>query len=242
MKRFCPKCGKEVEEDNMIHNFCVDCYLSDHDIIKAHEFKITYCPKCGNFRYAKKTYKNVEDLEKELAKHVKVKDIKQSNAKVKLNLDFEKKVYYADIIIKALISNKITNIEKKQPISFRIEPCKVCSRLAGHYYTTILQIRFDTKKLKEKIQDQKINIINKKIKEINSNKKNITNPINIVKVKEKKKGLDLYINDLKHTNNILSELSKDSKSYGIQHTKTLVGMEKNGQRRYRYTLCIHFGK
>ena len=240
MKRFCPKCGSEITEDNSINNFCVDCYLEDNDILKVPIFEITICPRCRVLKYAKRYFKEFSSLEKELVKHVKVNLSAQTNVSLKLYIDTEDNVYYALINIKALIGNKLKNIEKRCEISLRKDICQNCSRAVGGYYTTIVQLRFDSQRDLSKNIDIKNTEVNKIMKEINSYKENIGDPIIITKEIKVKTGVDLYINNVKHAQKVISELDQSKKAYGVKHTKTLVGMEKNGQRRYRFTICIHF--
>jgi nonsense-mediated mRNA decay protein 3 len=240
MKKFCPKCGVEITDENSINNFCINCYLEDNEIIKTPVFEITICPKCGVLKYAKRYYRDITNLEKELVKHVKVDLLKQTIIHLKLHLDLEKNEYYAIVTIKTLLGNKLKSIEKKCEISLRKDTCQSCSRAAGGYYTTVVQLRFDDKTNLEENISKKILEVNKIIEETNSMKNNIGDPIIITKKKSAKTGIDLYINNLKLAQKMVSELDKNKKAHDIKHTKTLVGMEKNGQRRYRYTICIHF--
>ncbi len=53
MKKFCPKCGKDINDDNSIDNFCIDCYLKDNDLVKIPDLDFTFCVKCKKIRYGK---------------------------------------------------------------------------------------------------------------------------------------------------------------------------------------------
>ena len=240
MKRFCPKCGKTIEEEDSINNFCVNCYLEDNDIIHVPIFEITACPKCGILKYARRFFKSEEDLERELKKHIKVDDLDQSKVRVTLNLDYDSNKYSVTVSVKTLIGGQIKILEKEQKVSMRKDLCQVCSRLSGGFFTTILQLRFDTKELEDRLITVKAKEIDRLIETINKQKENLANPVNISKELKQKTGIDLYINDIKHALTIVDHLKKSKSAYGIQKTKTLVGMETTGKRRYRHTICIHF--
>lgn len=240
MKRFCPKCGKEIDEESQINSFCIDCYVSEHQVITAPTFEITVCPKCGVLKYAKKFYKTVEDLEKDLAKHIKTKDLDQAKVFVKLILDDDLHEYYIIATVKALIGNKIKEIKMEKDISLRKNECERCSRLSGNYYTTILQLRFDDSKIKEELMDKIILQTRNMLFEMNESRKNLSRQVHIVKEKPQKTGIDIYLDNLDQSKKILQTLILNKNAKSWQETKSLVTADKKGKRVYRHTLCIHF--
>ncbi|MFA7575928.1 MAG: NMD3-related protein [archaeon] len=241
MNRFCPKCGKEIKEEEMINNFCINCYLKDNDIIIIPEIEIIFCVKCNRIRYTNKWYDNLEDIERDIAKHIKVKDIPKSKILVKLDLDFEKNNYTAKIIVKTIISGTFKNIEKDVDVVVKKDTCVICSRIAGNYYTTILQIRFNDKKL-QKILSPKIYSEIESIKNsLNSRSAKPSANLHIVKEVKQKTGFDLYLDNLKLAYNLVQHLMKHKTAINFNTSKTLVGLNKEGQRTYRTTFAVHFG-
>jgi len=64
--RYCVKCGRSVEPDEMVesHGVCVDCYLKYYGLfIEKPVVKIVVCPKCGSWRYRGVWHKPVDHLE-----------------------------------------------------------------------------------------------------------------------------------------------------------------------------------
>lgn len=240
MKRFCPKCGKEVDDDNQINSFCIECYVSENQVITAPVFEITLCPKCGILKYAKKFYKTVEDLEIDLAKHIKTKDIEQAKVFVKLIIDNTLHEYYVIVTAKALIGNTIKEIGMEKDISLRKNECERCSRLSGNYYTTILQLRFDDSDIKKELEEKIVLQTKRIIFEMNESKKNLLKQTHIVKELPQKTGIDLYLDNLDQSKKILQTLILNKNAKSWQETKSLVTADRKGKRVYRHTLCIHF--
>ncbi len=242
MKRFCPKCGKEVTEDEIINNFCIDCYLKDNDIIIVPDIEITMCVKCGKIKYTHRWFNNFDEIEAVIKKSIKVKDLKQPKTEVKLNLDFKNRKYSADITVVALIGNKLKTLTKEVPVVIKKDTCIVCSRIAGSYYTTIIQLRYDTKQLNELLLEKHITEIEKISEQLNTRSTKPSANLHIVKEFKQKTGHDLYLDNIKLTYNIVQHLMKQKYAVRYNTSKTLVGVDKDGQRVYRTTFCVHFGE
>jgi len=239
MHRFCPKCGKTVSEEKMINNFCIDCYVSENPIITAPKFEITYCSKCDTYRYAKKIMKKTE-LEHELTKHIRIKELEQAKPIVTLITDFEKHEYYVKVVVMALFGNAIKEIVMEKDISFRVEVCTECLKVISNYYTTILQLRFDTKELMQELQPILIKQIETQVNNINNASSNKNKPFFISKKVDQKTGIDIYLNDIDHTEKLRKTLILNKHTKTWQRTRSLVTADKDGKRKYRHTICLHF--
>lgn len=241
MQRFCPKCGKTIPEEKMINNFCLNCYVEDNQVITAPTFEITYCPKCGKLKYARKIYENTDNLEKELVKHIRIRDLEQAKPNVTLVLDFDKHEYYVKVLVKALIARSIQEIAMEKDISLRVDNCENCLKHSSNYYTTILQLRFDSQKLHKELQPVLVNQIKNQVKTINNADSNKNKPFYIAKTVEQKNGIDFYFNDSDHSEKVRKTLLYNKHAKTWQKTRTLVTADKDGRRKYRHTICIHFG-
>lgn len=240
MQRFCPKCGKEVPEEKMINNFCIECYISENPVIVAPTFEITYCPKCDTYRYAKKLLKKPE-LEHELSKHIRIKELEQAKPSVTLVADFYKHEYYVKVTVKALFGNAIKEITMEKDVSFRVEQCTDCLKLASNYYTTILQLRFDTKELMKELQTTVVKQIETQVNTINNANSGKHKPFFISKKIDQTTGIDIYLNDIDHTEKIRKTLLYNKHVKTWQKTRSLITADKDGRRKYRHTICLHYG-
>jgi len=242
MKRFCPRCGKEIDNEEGINNFCIDCYLKDKDPIHIPDIEITVCVKCGKIKYQSKWFNNFEEVEKVISKNIKVKDFKQPKITTHLNLNWNSGIYSADISIDAIINDKLKRINKNKTVHIKKDTCLICSRIAGNYYTSILQIRFNDKKL-QKLIEEKIKIeINKIIDSLNSRTNKVSATLHIIREKKQSTGFDLYLDNMKLSYNLTQHLMKHISAISYNTSKTLVGVSKDGLRVYRTTFCVHFGE
>lgn len=242
MKRFCPKCGKEINQDNMINNFCIDCYMSENNLIKIPNIEITLCVKCNKIRMGKKWYSNFESIEEDISKNIKFIELSQPKITTEIHIDFEKNIHYAEIKINTIIGNKFKELIYKVNINVKKDTCVTCSRIAGNYYTTILQIRFDDKNLQSLILDKIIKEIKEIIDSINEKTSRPSANINIIKEVSLKNGIDFYTDSLKFTKNIATHLMKHKTAIDKKYSNSLVGIDKNGKDLVRTTICVRFGK
>ena len=240
MKRFCPKCGKDIDDKTSIDNFCIDCYLKDHELVKLPDLDVTYCVKCHKIRYGHKWYNNFEEVKNAILKNVKILSLKQAKVDLDFDLNFESNKYKAFFKIKALLGNKFKEIVKEKEIKLQKDTCLTCSRIAGNYYTTIIQLRFKTKKLMELIEGKILTEIETIMDNINEKTNKISATIHIVREEKQKTGTDLYIDNLKLSYNLVQHLMKHKTAREYKTSKTLVGVSRDGQRVYRTTFCVHF--
>lgn len=241
MKRFCPKCGKTITEEGMINNFCIDCYMSENELIKIPEIDISLCVKCFKIKMGKKWYNSFESLEEDISKSIKSKELYQPKATTKVNIDLENNIHNADITVNTIIGNKFKELKYNVNINVKKDTCLTCSRIAGNYYTTILQLRFNDKKLQKLIYDKIIDEIYTIINSINEKTSRPSANINIVKEVAQKNGIDFYTDNLKYTKNLAVHLMKHKSALERKYSKSLVGIDKDGKDLIRTTICIHFG-
>lgn len=242
MERFCPKCGKKITQDEMINNFCVECYISEKQLIKIPDIEITICVKCNKIKYGNKWYAEFSEIEEAILKNIKIiSDLNQPKLSTKLNIDLEKNINFLEVSILTIIGNKLKELKYTKEVVLKKDTCLSCSRVAGNYYTTILQVRFNNKEIQKQIFEKIykevydiINVINKRTNKPSAN-------INIVKETFLKNGFDIYTDNLKYTNNLSTHLLKHKSALERKFSKSLVGVDKNGKKLYRTTICVHFG-
>lgn len=241
MKRFCPKCGKTITKNEMINNFCIDCYMSENDVVVIPPINITVCVKCNKIRMSGKWYSEFRDLEEDIAKSVKHKDLSQAKVSAKVNMDIENKNSTAEITVNTLIGDQLKELKYTVKINIKKDTCLTCSRIAGNYYTTILQIRFNDKEIQKLISEKVISEIIEIITALNERTDRPSANIHIVNEVHLKNGVDFYTDNLKYTQNIAIHLMKHKTAIEKKLSKSIVGIDKNGRDLIRSTICIHFG-
>jgi nonsense-mediated mRNA decay protein 3 len=113
MRRFCYKCGKQTER--LIDGLCEEC-IEQEMIKKVVSIEYWICPRCGRIREGK-VWK-IKSLEDVLKKRLKA-----------TRIDMEKG-------LAETVSGKI-----RFSLEIRKVTCIHCSRIAGGYYESVLQLR-----------------------------------------------------------------------------------------------------
>lgn len=241
MDRFCPKCGKTINENQMLNNFCVDCYLLENEIIKIPPIEVTLCVKCFKIKMGNKWFNSFDALGEDISKSIKYRELNQPKIITKVNIDLENKIHNAEITINTIIGNKFKELKFIENVIIKRDTCITCSRIAGNYYTTILQIRFNNKKLQKIIFDKIVKEIYDITDKINERTSRPSANVNVVKEVLQKNGIDFYTDNLKYTKNIATHLMKHKTALEQKYSKSLVGIDKDGKDLIRTTICIHFG-
>jgi len=243
MKRACPKCGNMIDDDNSLNNFCIDCYLDGKELVVIPNIKLNFCMRCNKIKYCGRYFDDISQLEELIASHIKINEIlEQPKVDVKLNLNFENNNYLAVINVKCIVGNKIKTITKEVKLDFVKDTCTICSRIAGHYYTAIIQLRFDDKKIQKLIGEKLLEEVDNIVDVINSRGKKESSTVHIIKEVKQKTGIDLYMDNKAMSQRIVNHLMKHRSAHNQQKSVSLVGVDQNGKRLYRHTFCVHFGK
>jgi nonsense-mediated mRNA decay protein 3 len=216
--------------------------MSENKLVKIPEIEISLCVKCFKIKMGKKWYNSIEGLEEDISKSVKSNILIQPKISTKVNIDLDKNIHFAEISIESIIGNKFKELKYQVNINVKKDTCITCSRIAGNYFTTILQIRFNDKKLQTLIYDKIIKEIYEIINSINEKTSRPSANVNIIREVKHKNGIDFYTDSLKFTRNIGIHLMKHKSAYERIYSKTLVGVDKDGRDLIRTTICIHFGK
>ena len=229
MKR-CPICGKPIEGEL---NVCVECYTARNEIFWLDDvIELTKCPRCEFFK--------IKGKWKEISFEDALIDAVYSS--IRVHPEFE--VY--DVSIGSLARGEVGRyivklsgelfgkpVEAEKVVEVRIsrEVCKKCSREAGGYYESIVQIRADGRK----IDDDELEVVRKVIENILIKEKE--NPKAFVsKIVERKEGIDYYFGD-RNIGKKISRMIANELGGKITESKK-IHTRKNGQDVYRFTYSI----
>ena len=131
--KFCFICGKRTEK--LIKGYCEECYKKNFQLIETpKEFDITLCSRC---RQVKERDKWIEtEIDKILRDKIKVigRDVK---------IRTEIKDDLAKIHARGFLKSSKSSKEEVHEVKLKIRKvtCPTCSRKAGKYYESIVQIR-----------------------------------------------------------------------------------------------------
>lgn len=228
LEKFCPKCGKQVEE--LIEGLCYHCYSIKRDLVEIPEtISLAIC-KCGRGKELGE-WKHYETFDR-MINEIVTNNVK-TEKNVSLNISFQKKPISGKITIPVKIEGTKksgdTKIKQETRTLVTITPqvCDHCGKQRGNYYEGIIQIRGNKTK-QEELRNFIFSFIETRIgKEGNAF---------ITKEEKLKEGTDIYIGSIKLANKVMSEAKK---KFDLETNETykLAG-EKDGKVLKRATVLL----
>jgi nonsense-mediated mRNA decay protein 3 len=221
-KKFCPKCGKEVEQ--LYRNLCGDCFLSKISLIEKIPNKIVVgrCKICGKIYAGEKEFNSVEAaVGSALSKILKQEEIKDAHYRIKNGA--------IHLTITLEVEGLEKQEEKKISLIVRSITCKQCSMKFVGYYQSIIQVRAPQKLLSS---------IQKEIE----NQIELSKPDKLAfisKVEPVKNGLDIYVGS-KHVASKIAKHIKEKFKANIKISKKLSGVI-SGKTVSRDTILVSIG-
>jgi nonsense-mediated mRNA decay protein 3 len=197
MKKFCYLCGKKVSEGNL----CEECFLKMKSIAVPEKIEIEICKRCSAIKSGK------------FWKKAEIKEVVKDFVKKECSVDVRDGKAY--VIMRIPFGEKLLEVKKEIEIVPKKSICNSCSKLAGGYYESVLQVRnFD-----------KINEILSVAKSENFYVKNV------------KEGIDLYFLRKSSAERVAKKLKKMFKNIEIKKSFKLA-TRKNGKNLYRHFVLV----
>lgn len=133
--------------------------------------------------------------------------------------------------LEGLLEGKFVSVEKVIDVRVRKEVCKRCSREAGGYYESIVQIRADRREISEDELKVVRDIIGRVLEREKENQKAF-----ISKIVERREGIDYYFGD-RNIGKKISRLIADELGGKIIESKK-IHTRRDGQDVYRFTYAV----
>jgi nonsense-mediated mRNA decay protein 3 len=209
--KFCFLCGKRTEK--LIKGYCEECYKKKFQLIEVpEEIPITLCVRCRNIKERHKWTEN--EIDKVLRDRIKVlgKDV---------SIRIEKNEEDAKIIAKGLLEFSKSPKEEVHEVKLKIKKvtCPTCSRKAGKYYESTIQIRG--------------NLTNDDVDAIDDD---VLERGGFYRVKEVKGGYDFFISDKSLAKKIVETFKTRHKVEIKKSFKLLT--RRDGKDIYRDTILL----
>ncbi|HUT81958.1 MAG TPA: NMD3-related protein [Candidatus Bathyarchaeia archaeon] len=246
MNKFCCKCGKTEEEEEIVEGFCLSCYKDEFPLIVSFpekQFNITSCKICGDLMFNGKWKEVYDDTQSVVFEFLdsfitKAKIIK--NAK-KILVAGLKEIPY-DVASKQMLTVIFEGSPKPEvPVYQQEVPLElvvnigICERCAQHkrgYFESIVQIRSDKREIRD---DEQITI--SKMIEIKKEEMIGHRMAYISKtVDQDRGGIDLYIGTEKFAKTLAHFLA-EKLAASIEYSTKLKTM-KDGKPIYQSTYCV----
>ncbi len=229
--KFCPECGNR--KGPFIKGFCKECFLKKYNpLIFPERIDLSYCSRCSKI----KIQRNWIELNSiELIDFIKSK-IKSKEAEIQgIEVELEKvneKNFNAFLKVKTLIDSIPLLLHSVIKLRLVSGICDACMKISSDYFEATIQLRFSRDfKEKKRVLDKFQELINE------MNKSDAL--ARIVKINKLKNGVDLVL-----SSNRAAKVSSEriAKKYNKKITRSfsVVGTDKTGKEKRRYTYCIRF--
>ncbi len=221
----CVICGRESNSP-----ICARCYVERNRIVEVEKVEVEVCPRCSFYRVEGRWRDlSFEDaVEKALYKALLVHpefDVKEAELSVS-----EKRR-----IGTVRLRGKFRGCEVEQVAEFGIEVkktlCERCSREAGGYYESIVQLRAERRELSREEVEEVSRIVEEVLKSERENLKAF-----LTKVVERKEGIDYYIGG-RDIGRKISKAIADRFGGTVKESRKIAG-RKDGRDIYRFTYSV----
>ncbi|MBI5253981.1 MAG: hypothetical protein HY930_06280, partial [Euryarchaeota archaeon] len=230
----------------LIESKCRDCFLREKEFFKLPELlEVKICKNCLSY-FKKNRWSFVgDDLEEVLqgASFSAIKDsVEPKDASIKISLQDIKKssetVYIVTCSVKAegRVFGVEYSAEKNVMVRARLELCDNCSRQAGGYYESILQLRSEDA-LGSAKREEIESLVNTAISSLAQKDRKAF----LSDFKTMKEGMDFYIGSTKVARK-LAEMLRGKFGGGISESPKLFGRSKSGKDLYRVTIALRLPK
>ena len=234
MKEFCPRCGRETGP--FIRGFCSECLQEKVKLVDVPEsIEMEYCKRCNRIRITGqwKEQNNFLLIDAVNAK-VKEKEMSVKDTDVEL-FPLDNGNTIASVKIIGSIDSKKLVIDKEVLIKAKAGLCEDCSRIAGNYYEATIQIRFSKKKPSPAEIQEKLVALQAVMSEL----KKKHSLAEIVKLTSDRHGFDALVGDKKSAKIAAERLARKTPN-PIKVSSSLVGLDKTGNEKYRFTFLVRF--
>ena len=233
MKEFCPRCGRETGP--FIRGFCQECFQEKAKLVELPEsIELEHCKKCGRVKVSGQwKEQNSFVVMAMVSSKIKGKELSVKDTDIELfQLDNGNTI--ANVKIIGSIDSTKMVVEREVLIKAKSAICDDCSRIAGSYYEATVQVRFSEKPTPE-LMHEKMLILEGIMKELKK-KKGLAE---IIKFSQDKHGFDAQIGDKKSAK-IAAERMSRATGNPIKVSSTLVGLDRNGVEKYRFTFLVRY--
>lgn len=236
----CPKCGKEKNKDSFTGKVCSDCYMDKRKIIELKIREISLCKKCGReknkFKWA--SFSEDEVIDK-IAENIKV-DLDEYELQ-DIELDFYKNKIVANVSVKGKLNGKSIASREEFNLPLTYQYCEDCYKSISDYFVATVQIRYDHPDEyyieilgKKTLNEYLLKLMNSVIKE---QRKEGDFLANVQKVEVVKNGLDIYVGSKRQALEFIKAI-KPIFRYERKDSTSLIGMDKRGKEKIRYTFLV----
>ena len=221
---FCIRCGREVSSRNeLIKGYCIDCYKQVVKVFKKQpDIQVTICPKCRSWVF-----------KGEWMPPLPLVDIVENTLRHELNKYLGDELELRDVYVKDMNEVGSNTLESHVDLSLNIQDhtipyttsllvkvkhrvCDKCLAKSTGKYSYLIQVRFTSRNIPEKLQRDVESIVASHI---------LNEPY--VEIREAGEGVDIELSDEVVTRKLLEAFSK---KYSVYITSTFKSTRFDPQR------------
>ena len=222
-KKFCPKCGNQINDDV---TFCKKCYVTDFDF---KDISIMVCNNCGSYNHRNKWQKllDIDDALKRLV----AESVKHQVTYHPLSREKSEELlsYKAGVHREFVVEVSIGKERFDLPATIDVTLCPKCSKQGTKYFEGILQVRNSTDEINDFIK-----------KDI---KKNMSKGVHINKeidLDGTGTNIDYYLTDKRYLKSIAEKL-RNSFGARIKQNAQLFSIDWSTSKNvYRLNVLVEF--
>ncbi len=230
----CFRCGKN---EAAIDGLCGECYLETHTLLEYPEYiDVQHCLHCGALSIDGRKWLDAEDMSSGL-RDLALSSLRVSkDARVEAVEDsvIERDPYMYDYVGKMALSVGSFGTEEEFHSIIRVRgaTCPACSRLHGHYFEAIVQVRATGREMSDSEKAMSRELVLNRIAQAEKGNRNVF----LTDEKEVHGGIDFYISHTATARSAAKELS-DTFAGRITESRKLAG-RKEGEDFYRFTFLV----
>lgn len=254
MRRFCYKCGaSEAERGPLIQGLCQACFTKENPLIRVPaEVQVSICGRCRAYLVDNR-WRESSDAELALVDAARATVLSKlrfarltpSGIRLlrpreagELELRVEPKLSADEVTVDVHVRGKVHELQVSphvEHVEVVVKPrwitCDVCSLISAGHHEAIVQVRgkdmLDEARRRIKLMLERC--------AAEARKRNRT--AFIAKIEEKARGLDLYVNPIGLARRMAS-LLKTEFGAEISESAKLIGMTRNGRRKFKTSVLV----
>jgi len=230
---FCVRCG---QEGKTYESLCMECFLANNKFTKAPEHvDLFQCYHCQEFllknRWVK--FSSPEEAVKEAAvRSLEVKKGAQITGAKLESVEADVKNHHVHMQVTVEYGDLKLWEEQRTTVRLKNTVCPRCSKMAGNYYESIVQIRGRERKLSAHQRERMLNLLINRVNEAQEDNREMF----ISKLEDVPGGIDAYLSSISLAKSIAKELA-DMFGAEVKDSSTLV-TQKEGKDVYRVTYLV----
>ncbi|UPM41757.1 60S ribosomal export protein NMD3 [Halocatena salina] len=244
---FCPRCGDPVEPRSEPRpgnpsghraRLCDDCYFEEFDLVDApEELVVEICSGCGAVKRGEQwvdvgaddyTDVAIEETTETLGIHVEADDVEWMVEPEQIDRNtIEMHCYFTGVV-----RDTVIEAEHDVRVRFNRTTCTRCSRIAGEYYASTVQVRAMDRTPTETERTRAAEIANERVDEREGDRNAF-----ITEISESNEGINVRLSTTQLGRTVATHIQRELGGT-VTDSQTLITEDEDGNEVYRVTYAV----